>query len=954
MPLKRFTLLASASLAAVVLSSGAYAQEADSDVFVGGDDAYVDEVVVTGIRGGLERSADQKRNASGLIEAVAAEDLGKFPDQNIAESLQRVPGITIDRNGGEGQFVSVRGFGPNFNTVLVNGRRVASEVGNREFSFDLFPSELISGAEIYKSGAAHLQEGGIGATINLSTARPLDSSGFKAILTGRGVYDVQADQASPQFFGLISNTVADDKFGFLVSASYQERESSIATFDNRAFNTGSVADLIASGATVSNPSGAETFFVAQNLQLGNINQTRERLNIQGVAQYQPNEEILLTVDGLWNEFDLISEASFLNNWFGLGSLDNFVLDENGTAVSFFNPDGAIEARAQNDGRITETQLAGINLEWTPSETFSHTFDVSYTRSENNPTNGDTGQNVLGFNSPYTYTQGSTFVPQVTWPFPVATALDRDNFFFHVAQFGGDGDQTEGGNNVESEIFEARYDGVYTPDIDGIRKIGFGFRFGDESKDISILRTDQQIINFVSGFFIDVPDDVQEELLFPVTVDLLQQGDGGFVDSNGQIVNSFLGNSVVPSTLAIDNPAVFAARDTALSLTPGTSEALFTSLGGFTPQERPESFSIDERIFAAYVDMALEGELGAVPWEINAGLRFVNTSTTSVGAVTPLLDLLINVNDPTEFLQVLGNTADFILTEENEYNFLLPNFDLKLELADGLIARLGASQTLARPQLTDLSPRLAILNTRPNNLVAAGGNPFLNPFTSTNIDLSFEYYFDSFSYLAISGFWKEVDDFVVQTTSPEVIGIANADNIVDPLINGTEATFDVTRPTNAETARVRGLEISGQLGFTALPAPFDGFGVQGAVLIVGSNAEIGQDTPENVAFGLPGLSNAQNAQFFYSNGPLDARISYNRRGKFLETVANVFGGEPIFVDAFAQVDFKVNYTFGDRFSVFVEGTNVLDEKISKSGRFANQFVELTDTGPRYAAGFRAEF
>ena len=698
---------------------------------------------------------------------------------------------------------------------------------------------MISGAEIYKSGAAHLQEGGIGATIDLSTARPLDSSGFRGVFTARGVYDVQAEEATPQVFGLISNTFADDTFGFLVSGSYQKRESAIATFDNRAYNTGSVADLIASGATVSNPFGAETFFVAQNLQLGTINQTRERLNFQAVGQYQPNEEVLLTVDGMWNEFDLTSETSFLNNWFGLGSLDNFVLDENGTATSFFNPDGAIEARAQTDGRKTQTQLAGINLEWTPSSEFQHSFDASYTHSENSPENGDTGQNVLGFNTGYTYTQGNTPLPQVTWPFTAATALDRDNYLFHVAQFGGDGDQTEGGNTVDSEIFEARYDGVYTPDIEGVKKIGFGLRFGDESKDVSIRRTDQQLINFVSGFFIDIPAGVQEELLFPVTVDLLNQGDGGFVDSDGNIVNTYLGNLVVPSTLAINDPAIFAARDAALSLAPGTSEALFISRGGFAPQERPESFSVDERIFSAYVDMALEGEVGSVPWEINAGVRFVNTTTTSVGAVTPLTDILINVNDPTEFLQELGNTADFILTQENEYNFLLPNFDLKLELADGLIARLGASQTMSRPQLTDLSPRLAILNTRPNNLVAAGGNPFLQPFSSTNLDLSFEYYFDSFSYLAVSGFWKEVDDFIVQTTAPEVLQIANADNIVDPRIDGTNATFDVTRPTNAETARVRGLEVSGQLGFTALPAPFDGFGVQGAVLVVDSNAEIGQ-------------------------------------------------------------------------------------------------------------------
>ena len=226
----------------------------------------VEEIVVTGIRGSLERAQDVKRNALGVVDAIAAEDLGKFPDSNIAESLQRITGVTIDRNGGEGQFVTVRGFGPSFNTVLVNGRRMVSETGGREFSFDLYPAELISGAEIYKTGTAHLQEGGIGSTINLKTARPLDLADDKIVATAKALYEENSSKTTPELFGLYSHKFNDDTMGFLLSASYQNRKSQ----DDFLWTNGWLPTPVSSLnlAPGGNPGGVATAFIPRETQSG--------------------------------------------------------------------------------------------------------------------------------------------------------------------------------------------------------------------------------------------------------------------------------------------------------------------------------------------------------------------------------------------------------------------------------------------------------------------------------------------------------------------------------------------------------------------------------------------------------------------------------------------------------------------------------------------------------------
>ncbi len=217
----------------------------------------IQEVVVTGLRQSLETSMTIKRDSLGIVDAISPEDIGKLPDTNLAESLQRITGVSIDRSGGEGAFVTVRGFGPEFNTVLLNGRQIAtptdpSQASGRAFSFDTLASELISGVEVFKSSVAHLQSGGVGSAINIRTARPFDYRGFKFSASGDINYEDNSDESSPDAAFLVTDTFFDGRLGILASGSYQRRKDRLnqAQTDGWIVNGGTPAAQINGGAGV--------------------------------------------------------------------------------------------------------------------------------------------------------------------------------------------------------------------------------------------------------------------------------------------------------------------------------------------------------------------------------------------------------------------------------------------------------------------------------------------------------------------------------------------------------------------------------------------------------------------------------------------------------------------------------------------------------------------------------
>jgi TonB-dependent receptor len=927
--------LAAAVSSALLGASTGYAPHAWSD-------DTLQEITITGIRASLERAQDIKRDAVGIVDAIAAEDLGKFPDSNIAEALQRVPGVAIDRNGGEGQFVTIRGFGPAFNTVLLNGRPIESETGGREFSFDLYPSELIAGAEIFKTGTAHLDEGGIGATINLKTARPLDLPDKKALLSAQAHYEDASRKATPQAFALYSRKFNDGKMGFLLSGSYQDRKSQEDFLTVEGWLPTPVSSLSLAPGN-SNPGNVTTAIIPRSTESGRRIQERKRANIQTAFQAELSDTSLLTVDGFYNNFKVISSATMLESYHGCPScIGNVVLDPHGTVLS---EDVMSEVGILNrlEGRPTQTYAFGINLDMHPTDELQTVFDASYSGSKA-PQTTNNGQAVMGFNPGASKFTNAGRYSYLTYADAVnQQLLNKNAYLAHVAQFGDQAGDGTSGDSVKANMYSVRFDGTYMPHDGGfLKNIRFGTEYTHEQKTVDIIRPNFDVFCLFCFFHIPVPTN----LIQPFNTSGLLAGLPSGITRNMYTFS-------LPAYIGWQSsPAGLAARDTYLGLAPGTSAAFLKSQpGGFVGTKQPNSYAVTENRLAAYAESTMVGNWGSVDWKFNIGERLVYTKTSAVGNQQDLTGLFSTDPNATQYGTVFNTAGGGFLTEKNSYLKLLPDLNLTVNLTKEFLVRFGMSQTMARPQLSDLAPSLSYADLRPGALNATGGNVNLKPYTSTNLDTSFEYYFGTLDYVSIAPFYKQVNDFIVtdavQKTIPLNINIANT----DPLINkaaGT-ATFTVQEPVNAKTATVRGIEVAGQYVFDF------GLGVSVNATFLNSNAQIQSNSGIMTAFAIPGLSNTKNAQIFYDHGPFEARVTWNERDNFLLYLVNPKAGvEPVFTNKYQQVDFRVSYHLNDHWSVFADGTNVLNEAIGEHGRYSNHFILYRLIGPSYDVGFRASF
>ena len=363
-------------------------------------DENIEVISVTGIRGSLIKSMDVKRSSSGVVDSISAEDIGKFPDTNLAESLQRITGVSIDRSNGEGSKVSVRGFGPDYNLITLNGRQMPVTTGSRSFDFANIASESISGVEVHKTSQASDSTGGIGSTIDILTHKPFSSPGLKATFGVKAVDDQSTDNGSvtPELSGLYSNTFADDKFGISLSASYQERESGnqqaqVGTgwrsFPGSADNSdwGGVAK---DSTQVNRPGDSDIYSVPQTTVYRFEEQQRTRTNGQLVLQYSPVDSVVASVDYTYMRNDIDTQSNDVSAWF------NFVPSENvwsdGPIASpliyseTYDSPADLSMAAGDYGVRNESGSLGFNLEWQATDNLKLTFDAHNSVAENKPNN----------------------------------------------------------------------------------------------------------------------------------------------------------------------------------------------------------------------------------------------------------------------------------------------------------------------------------------------------------------------------------------------------------------------------------------------------------------------------------------------------------------------------------------------------------------------------------------
>jgi len=896
------TLMAATALGlmgAWAAPSAVWAQDAASTA--------VEEVVVTGIRASQQQSIDIKRNAVGVVDSIASEDLGKLPDQNVAESLQRIAGVTIERNRGEGRYVSVRGFGPKFNAVTVNGRTLATDNNGREFSFDVLPSEIISGADVYKSPQANVNGASIGATIDVRTLRPLEQrQAFSAAGSVSGSWAELRNKYNPEASGVLSWRNADRTFGVALSASYTDQKVRDDEFTIGAghvrrsstdsyYNAGGVAGArigpgVAAFSNVSMPSNLSPFFFERD---------KTMLGLNGTVQYKPTDRLTVTLDTLYAKADIKEQQTGLAYDFAGGTLVEQVV-KGGEAVYQRYQGGFVDQIIQYDHRKVTTDQIGLNLKWAATDDLTLTFDASTSKAErrgkedNDFTtirrkNVDTWFDRRGGNEMYSY--------GFTSPNYTNAATNPQGLTAHYYIWGG-------GSDVDDEINEFSADANWKPE--GAVSLRAGLAAQNRKKTITA-------VEMPFGEQCAYCDSNQ---VLPAS--LFQNTSRNFFDGK-------YGNTILHDWLIYDPRALilqvkeYATRD-GKAFNPAIASPSASSI-------------VDEKVLLGYLMADIKTDLGSMPLAVNVGVRVEDTDYTSSGA-----SRTVTSAKPNGAGQNIITVSPVVpVSFKGHYTDILPSLNARLNVTDDLIVRLAASRVMTRPTLSDLSPRQTI-QTNPGNETIRRGNPDLQPFRATQIEGGLEWYFGETSLLSAAAFYKNIDSFVTLVTTPQKVD---------------QVTFQVTVPANGNGAVVKGFELGYRQVFNQLPAPFDGLGVQTSFTYAESNANY-TNTVANVSYGLEGLSKySYSLVGFYEKGKVQARVAYTWRDKFLQ-VASGRNGEPEYFDSYGQLDVGASYNVTSNFTVFVDGLNLTDTEEFIYSVTPNRTKEYRTTGRRVAAGVRMRF
>ncbi|MCC5452341.1 TonB-dependent receptor [Rheinheimera sp. UJ51] len=958
-----------------------FAQEAAAD-----ENSDIEIIQVSGIRGSLVKSMDVKRSSVGVVDAISAEDIGKFPDTNLAESLQRITGVAIDRSNGEGSRVTVRGFGPDFNLVMLNGRQMpassleaTSASSSRSFDFANIASEGIAGVEVYKTGRASIATGGMGSTINILTTKPLNAPGEKASFGIKGVMDQSTDEGAsitPELSGLYSNTFDDDKFGVAISGSYQQRDSGNKQANSGGWRTfpgtvngfdwdGGNADwggLIPAGANAHQnyPAADSIYSVPQSLGFAFHEVERTRTNGQLVLQYQPIEAVRTTLDFTYSKNEVSDRYNDVSAWFNFGPSSGVWSDGPVAAPivysEAFDAPGDLAMGGGQFSTVNENKSLGFNTNWQVNDNLKLELDFHSSSADSSPNSPFGSNNVIGmatFVRTLTTARFDTDLPTLTIGYPAGfTGIRGEDMRVTGSSFRN--------SQMRSDIDQLQLRGNYTFDDGILNSIDFGVT-SSETKNRSAFSNVQQDNWGGLGAAGDID---------PSVFKLDQLGDNFNASTSSDMLKEFFRwdfNTI--RQIANDKYGALGAVGDC-----GTS---FCASSNMTTDRRTT-----EEQKAAYVQLNFSGEIGERFYGLTAGVRYEKTDVTS-SALVPVYSGIAWAGD-NEFNLISTGESDF--TElKGDYTNVLPNVDFNIEVVEDVIFRTSVSKTLARPSYADIQGGQTInALVRIDGGTGARGNPDLDPFESTNLDLSLEWYYGEGSYMAVGYFTKKAKNFIGRTTVEEqtfslphpaqgpryaeaVAAVGNnatairnyirtnypdtvdANGFILGVPGDTAATFDIIIPVNQDDANLDGWELAVQHLFGET-----GFGVIANATFVDGDFNY-DNFSRGEQFALLGMSDTYNVVGFYDKDGFQARIAYNWRDKFLASTVNTLGLQnPIYVEAYGQWDASASYDYTENLTFFIEAINLTDESVRSHERNTLQLVNYTETGRRFAIGARYSF
>ncbi len=900
----------------------AIAQEEGADSQASADAGGIEEVRVVGYVEALKKALSVKREASSVVDVISAEDIGKFPDTNVAESLQRITGVAIDRNNGEGRFVSIRGLGPDFVRVTINGRTAPATGENnpvieqrpvgRAFSFDQIQSEMVSRLDTYKNPAATISDGGLGGSVNIVTPRPLEIKSTRNI-SAFGAYEQLANEVMPRISGLFSHKFMDDRLGILISAAYYERqvrEDNVDTtgWSERTFFAGAQNEVKG--------------FYPQNLRAFLVDEERKRTNFNATVQYGVTESIRLTADFFYTRFDSDSLIPGFPIRTGVSAGAPVVAEINSddTVTRFESTRSGARSDANDFDALKESFTYGFNIERL-GERWTSSLDISYVEndSEDLRKRFATDPSVTT-TFPFSYSLEGSLIPEATVAVD-GVRNDPTNYQYTFIRR-----DSWASNDNE---FQVKMDNRYELDLAFLPSIQFGVSYRRHKREVDFDRLQIGRGDVEAAVLAAFENDLASYAVAFPEKDFL---DG--VEDLQTFPNSW-------ATWDIDSVFSYFLDQNRAAL----NDARF---GAVAIEQPGNDFAVEEEHIAGWAQVNFEGNVGgSVPFRGNIGLRVVNTDQTSTGNFAPLL--AFSQADETASRGPFSKVS-----VDNSYTEVLPSFNVTFDFREDIILRVGIGKLLSRPVLSALAPVEGSPAFNPSTATIVLGNPELKPITAWQADVAAEWYFSDDAILAFGLFWKRVDSFINLLTTPD--SFVNPDGMI-PVgtdINGvTGARVDVVRPVNEDGATITGFEVNFQNQFNGLPYPFDGLGALVNYTYVSSDAEFVNPGSGGV-FDIPGLSkNTFNAVLFYEKGPFSGRIAFNHRDEFLEMVAG-FGGNPEFVENFAQWDMSVSWQFNERFNVVFEGVNLSDEGSSKFSSTDERLRFANHTGRRFQAGVRYNF
>lgn len=913
----KYLLLSTVAFASFGMS--AYTQEADETIDTTSeqveDELGLDVIVVEGIRQSLESALEQKRSTTNLIETIQAEDVGKLPDQNIAEVLENIPGVQITRDNGVGSTVSIRGSDQN--RVEINGRGTApAEDARGGVELSDLPSELVSSLVVVKTPTADMVEGSLGGTINIVTNRGLSLK--KPIRSLR--FDVERDDLADNWNQSISGTFGD-KFetsfgdvGVVLSAVYRDQ---LVRGDNANFRVRGVTNLDIDGDGINDSFLDRRNFGEFRVQLDD----RETTSFNGSLEWQATDQLKLFVDGSVTDFTReVSQTSIINGIAGGGfigiapNLDEAVFGVLGTPVG---PISVLEA-GRTDGwqvrvggnttgsRETLTTVFALGGEWE-----NDVFKIS---AEANGSTSDSDTLEIAGTFQYNDVNNPNFLTS-------AGARQRIDLFFdgrvdpYTTSLVDDGDASRlsdpenfvlfVGRDTDSDFSNSNYaqriDVDWNLDAGVISSIEAGFRSSQRSSErerlVNASPTFPGVTLASTGFASNTPDE-----LFGSSTDYL-------------------------TNVAVFDPSAFHSN------LQGAREALF--LDEATEQDPAQFFQVDEDTYALYAKFNLETELLGRPLKANLGLRYVDTSQTTAGFTLSTED--------SSLVEPINVTS--------EYDDFLPSASAVLGLTDDVQLRFGYARILRRPDFADLSPTVRFPLT---DAPVRRGNPELEPTTADQFDVALEYYFAPGSVFSLGAYYKELDGVI--GTNTVFNGIFNPRAISGS--TGEEgALVTLVTPENLDGGTIQGIEVAFQHSFTSLPGPFDGLGV------IANYAY--QDGDRDQTFNFPAFfpdegelplpftrlsEDSYNFTLFYEKYGFSGRIRYTWRSEFLINEAPV-----LFDEAREQLNASLSYNVNENIALNFSAVNLTEELEQSAAFFEDGPTQvIRENGRRFTFGVRARF